>query len=102
MNALLLRLFGLVFRALFLLLGMVFFASILVMALAFLVLWLARAGWAWLTGQPVTPWVFQINPKAHWSRFNRAPTWGRTPTDAGEVIDVEAKDVHKPDPRLKG
>ena len=105
MNAFLLRIFGLIFRAALLGLGLVFFASILVMALALLALWLARAAWARITGQPAKPWVFQINPKAHWSRFNRAPPWGqgtRYPADSGEVIDVQAKDVQKPDRRLKG
>ena len=65
------QIFRLVFRAAVLLAGLVFFSGLLVVAMLLLGLWLLRALWARLTGQPVSPWMFRVDPRAQWNRFNR-------------------------------
>jgi hypothetical protein len=88
------KVFGFVFRVVLVLVGLVFMASLFAAALLVLVVWLLRAAWARLTGQPVRPWTFQVNRQAMWNRFYRAPGGGRPPQrDDSNVIDVEPKDV---------
>lgn len=92
--------FGLLLRAVLVLVGLVFFASVLVAALLLLTVWLMRALWARLTGQPVPPWTFQIRRQAQWSRFYRASDSGRASgrgaADATDVIDVESRAIKLP------
>jgi hypothetical protein len=87
--------FGFIFRVVLLLAGLVFMASLLAVALLFLVLWLLRALWARLTGQPVSPWTFQINRQAMMSRFYRSSGQGASSArrDSSNVVDVEIKEV---------
>lgn len=86
--------FGLVLRLVLLMAGLVVLASLLAAALLLLVVWLLRATWARLTGQPVSPWSFQINRQAMMNRFYRAPGQGRAARDdASDVIDAEIKEV---------
>jgi hypothetical protein len=94
-------LLNLLFRAVLLVAGLVFAAALLV-AVAFLVLaWAVRAGWARLTGRPVSPFVMRMHPgDAFASMYRRAPQPSRTPrADAVrptgrrvDVTDVEPKD----------
>ena len=94
MNQMVRTVFGLIFRVVFLLAGLVFLASMLTVALLVLAVWLLRALWARLTGQPVGPWTFQINRQAVWNRFYRAPGQGHSPQrDDADVIDAEIKEV---------
>lgn len=69
MSEFVLKLLGFVVRVGLLLAGLVFFASLLVAGLVLLLLWLLRALWAKITGQPVQPWAFTINRQAAWQRF---------------------------------
>lgn len=86
--------FGLVLRVVLLLAGLVVLASLLAAALLLLAVWLLRAFWARLTGQPVSPWSFQINRQAMMDRFYRAPGQGRSSRDdVSDVIDAEIKEV---------
>lgn len=79
----------LLLRAVLLFMGLVFLASLLVAAALLFVLWLLRAGWARLTGQPVQPLVFTVLRRTQWQRFYRAgPS-----ASAAEVIDVESRQV---------
>jgi len=92
-------------RATMLVVGLIFLASVLAMALILMSVWLLRALWAKLTGQPVNPWKFQMDRQAMWSRFYRQPGQGRSTgqtaaqrrEQAGvidaEVIDVEPKAI---------
>ena len=94
--------FGFVFRVVLLLAGLVFVASLLGAALLLLAVWLLRALWARLTGQPVSPWTFQINRQAMMDRFYRGP--GATGTgrrDDADVIDAEVVEVVE-DVEVKG
>ena len=77
------QIFRLVFRIALLLAGLVFVGSLLVLAVLLLGLWLVRALWARLTGQPVSPWVFRVDPRAQWGRFNRGP--GKREQDIGRA-----------------
>jgi len=77
-----------------LLAGLVFMASLLAVGLLVLALWLLRALWAKLTGQPVSPWTFQVNRQATWQRFYRPPGSGAPPRrDDANVIDAEVKEI---------
>ena len=83
---------GFVLRLGLLLAGLVFVASMLAAGLLLLALWLLRAFWAKLTGQPVRPWVFQMNRRPPWQQAQPGSGAGRAPSSA-EVIDAEARDV---------
>ena len=95
------QIFRLVFRVALLLLGLVLVGSLLVVGVLLLGLWLVRALWARLTGQPVAPWVFRVDPRAQWNRFNRAPgDGGAGRADSGNGADIEdvvARDIEPPD-----
>ena len=86
--------FNLFVRCVLLLAGLVFFASVLMMVALFLVLWLLRAFWASLSGQPVSPWTFEFKRQTSWRRFYPAPKPkpSASRSDA-EVIDVEIREV---------
>ena len=86
--------FSVIFRVVLLLAGLVFLASLLGAALLLLVVWLLRALWARLTGQPVSPWTFQINRQAMMNRFYRGPgATGAGRRDDADVIDAEVVEV---------
>lgn len=95
MTDLLMRLLGLIVRVGLLLTGLVFFAALLAAALVLLLVWLLRALWARLTGQPVSPWAFQVNRQAMWQRFYRrgAGQPPRPPEPSGDVVDADVSDV---------
>jgi hypothetical protein len=96
-------------RAVLLLAGLVFAASLLVVVMLLATVWLLRAGWARLTGKPITPWVMRVDPRAGWQRATRSSRFGAggpggplTPQQRsapGDVTDVEAKDVEAKEPR---
>ncbi len=96
------RIFSLVFRAVLLLMGLVFFVSLLIAASVLLAWWLVRSLWARLTGRPVTPWAFRVNPRAQWNRFYRAPgQTGASRHGPDDVIDVVPREIKMPDQRLQ-
>ena len=107
MNELVRSVFGLIVRVGFLVAGLVFFLSLMAAASLLLMVWLLRALWARLTGQPVTPWAFKVNREAMWNRFYRAPGQGPTSRPGAgssprrnddDVIDVEPKEIKPPLP----
>ncbi len=86
-------------RVLLLLMGLVFAASLIVAVLVLACIWALRAGWASLTGRPVTPWVMRVNPQDGWNRFYKSgsawpgPHAGDAPRrDLSDVTDVEVKE----------
>ena len=94
LNRIVRTIFGVMLRVLLLLAGLVFVISLLVAAVLLLLVWLLRALWARLTGQPVRPWTFQVNRQAMWSRFYRTPQRSRAdPHDESNVIDAEIKEI---------
>jgi hypothetical protein len=86
-------------RLLFVAAGVVFAASLAIAFAAMAVVWLARAGWARLTGRPVTPFVMRIDPRMFGRMHRGAGDASRTPrADAAtgrqrvaDVMDVEPK-----------
>src|SRR5450830_879806 len=88
------KIFSVIFRVLLLLAGLVFLVSLLLAALLVLAVWLLRALWAELTGQPVSPWTFQVNRQAMMDRFYRSPGQGAaSKRDDSDVVDVDVVDV---------
>ncbi len=91
--------FSVIVRVVMMLAGLVFLASLLLAALVLLLFWLLRAVWARLTGQPVSPWTFQINRQAIWHRFYRPQGPGKPARhDDADVIDVEPREIKPPAP----
>lgn len=88
------KLLNFVVRVGLVLAGLVFFASLMVAGLLVLLVWLLRALWAKLTGQPVSPWTFQVNRGAAWQRFYQQAQGQRgRAADADNVVDAEVNDV---------
>lgn len=52
--------------------GLVFFASLLVVAAIAALLWGAGMLWAKLTGKPVVPFAFKMNPASGWTTVYRS------------------------------
>lgn len=75
--------------------GLVLFLSLLAAAMVLALVWALRAGWARLTGQPVTPWVMRMDPRTgfgaafrstqRWSSAAQAP--GQSAANSGEGTD---------------
>jgi hypothetical protein len=88
-----------VVRGLLLLMGLVFLASLLAAAMVLVLLGALRVLWARLTGKPIAPWAFRVDPRAQWSRFHTATgRWsGAAAAPSGrsnglkDVVDVEVK-----------
>lgn len=87
-------------RLIFLFAGLVFAASLAVALVLMLALWCLQAGWASLTGRPVSRFIVRLHPRsgfermyrrsgavARRSRNDRAP---HPPADA-DVTDVEPR-----------
>lgn len=106
----------LIVRLVVLAMGVVVFLSLLAAVLVLALAWGARAGWARLTGRPVTPWVMRMDPRRgfgaafrtsqRWSATAQAPRDAAGPTadaaasrrhgilpGAAEVTDVQAREV---------
>ena len=106
------NLIRLALRLLLLSIGLAFAVALLCVLLAFAAIWVWRALWAKLTGQPVIPWVMRVDPRTGWSRFaqrGRARPVGDTvdmgngeatapqaprrfPAHNADVVDVDVKE----------
>lgn len=93
-------LIGWLLRAALVLAGIVFFVCLLIVAALLLALWGVRALWARITGHPVAPWVFRVDPRARWGRFSQSMQStqssrpGRSaPADRDDVIDVVPREI---------
>ncbi len=84
-------------RLLLVIAGLIFAASLMVTMLAMLLVWSVRALWRKVTGQPVTPFVMRMNPRAGFDQvFKQAQRGDRAeakpPRRAlDDVTDVEPK-----------
>lgn len=91
-----------VLRLVLLAAGLVFAASLVVVATALLAMWGVRYLWARLTGKPVAPMVFRVDPRAGFGRFYRGearspfgarrPRGGSNAEAPADVTDVVVKD----------
>jgi len=85
-------LFGFLFRVVLFAAGLVFAASLAVVFLLLLALWVLRAGWATLTGQPRSPFVVRFRAAEGFQRtYRRAQTAQAARRPIGDVTDVEPK-----------
>lgn len=74
--------------------ALIFMVGLLFVGALLLSLWLLRALWAKLTGQPVQPWVFKMNRADLWQRAYRGTAPGASRSQSSiDVIDAEVKDV---------
>ncbi|GAA4428512.1 hypothetical protein [Acidovorax lacteus] len=84
-------------RMALLLMGAVFFVSLLAAAAVLAVVWGLRLGWARLTGRPVAPFVWRVDPRNGFAGMARAAErWGparRTDTEASRRSGVLPQDV---------
>jgi len=88
------NLFTLMLRLVLMVAGFIFIASLMAAGLLLLLVWLLRALFARLTGRPVTPWAFQMNRQAVWSRFYKTPGQASEANHGpADVIDAEVKEV---------
>jgi hypothetical protein len=79
--------------------GLLFAASLAVAAVLMLAVWGLRAGWAKLTGRPVTPFIIRIDPRGGFERmYRRAGQESRTPR-ADSVKARKIDDVTDVEPR---
>ena len=85
--------FNFLLRVVLFFMGLLFAASLAVAALLLVAVWMVRAGWARLTGRPVTPWVStmggRFDPRAGFERF-RAAGRKAEPT-AADVVGARAR-----------
>jgi hypothetical protein len=97
------KLMNFLLRLVLLAVGLVFAASLAVAVVLLLAFWAVRAAWARLTGRPITPFVFRIDPRAGFGRVYRGRQSGPGPAPApeptrpgrretSEVTDVEPKE----------
>ena len=77
-------------RAALLSMGLLFAVSLALAVLLLVALWLARAAWARLTGQPVTPWVMRFDPRAGFERY-RAAAERSTGPSAADMANARAR-----------
>lgn len=101
--------------------GAVFFLSLLAMASVLVALWVVRALWAKLTGQPVMPWVHPMRGAGNWQSMYRRRTAdahqsgqsqssasafgeaaassskrsGILPKTANDITDVKPREIHE-------
>ena len=81
--------FNFILRVVLFFLGLVVAASLLCAVLLLAAVWFLRAGWAKITGKPVTPWVMRFNPRSGFDRFTAA---GRAPEPtAADVTNARAR-----------
>ncbi|MBV7539571.1 hypothetical protein [Acidovorax sp. sic0104] len=117
MNDFVASVFRLIVRLLVVAMGVVLFLSLLAAVMVLALAWVLRAGWARLTGKPVTPWVMRMDPRSGFSTaFRSTQRWSSAgaqrapePGDgaeapvasrrggilpgAAQVTDVEARDL---------
>ncbi len=95
-------LFTFLIRLVLLAAGLVFAASLLVVMTLVASAWGLRYAWARLTGRPVTPFVFRMDPRAGFGQVYRGRWQGQATSAAaspprpdrrelGDVTDVEIK-----------
>ena len=78
-----------ILRVVLFFLGLVVAASLVCAVLLLAAVWSLRAGWAKITGKPVTPWVMRFNPRSGFDRFTAA---GRAPEPtAADVTNARAR-----------
>lgn len=87
----------LVVRLLIVAMGVMLFLSLLAAAMVLALLWALRAGWARLTGRPVTPWVMRMDPRTGFSTvFRSGERWTSARRAAPSASDENAEEPAAP------
>ena len=83
-----------VLRVVVVAMGVVLFLSLLAAVMALALVWTLRAGWARLTGRPVTPWVMRMDPRSGFSTvFRSSERWSASRRSASSAADAAADDA---------
>ena len=105
MNELLATVVSWTLRLAVVLAGLVFFMSLLLVGAIAALLWGARMLWAKLTGKPVMPFAFKMNPASGWTTvYQSTARWtakgssseraaGNTRPAVIDVTDVEPREI---------
>jgi hypothetical protein len=94
-------LLNLIVRVVLVAAGLLFAASLAVAFTLVLVGWTLRAGWAKLTGKPVSPFVIRIDPRRGFERMYRGAEQGsRTPRAESVQPGRMVPDVTDVEPRM--
>ncbi len=89
MNELLATVVSWTLRLAVVLAGLVFFMSLLLVGAIAALLWGARMLWAKLTGKPVMPFVFKMNPASGWTTVYRSTArWTAKKGPAADAKDT--------------
>lgn len=87
--------FSFLIRVILFFVGLLFAASLAVAALLLVAVWMARAGWARLTGKPLTPWTVmfgnRFDPRAGFERFRAAAGRHGSAPGAADVASARAR-----------
>lgn len=79
------------------LIALTLFCFLLLIALLWAAIWLVRALWAKLTGQPLAGWTLRVDPRQGWHHVMRQqPNRVRTPTETAETVDVGPRRLRGP------
>ena len=83
-----------VLRVVVVAMGVVLFLSLLAAVMVLALVWALRAGWARLTGRPVTPWVMRMDPRSGFSTvFRSSERWSASRRSASTAADAAADDA---------
>ena len=94
MNEIVAGLFRFVLRVVVVAMGLVLFLSLLAAVMVLALVWTLRAGWARLTGRPVTPWVMRMDPRSGFSTvFRSSERWSASRRSASTAADAAADDA---------
>lgn len=87
--------FRFLIRVILFFMGLLFAASLAVAALLLVAVWMARAGWARLTGKPLTPWAVmfgnRFDPRAGFERFRASAARHGGAPGAADVAAARAR-----------
>jgi len=82
----------LVLRVVVVAMGVVLFLSLVAAVMVLALVWALRAGWARLTGKPVTPWVMRMDPRTGFGTVFRSTERWTTARRASPAADAASED----------
>ena len=79
-------------RVLLVAMGLLVFFSLVAAVVVLALVWAARAGWARVTGRPVTPWVMRMDPRSGFqAAYRSSERWSaRSGTPGGVPAGTQA------------
>ena len=90
----------LVLRVVVVAMGVVLFLSLVAAVMVLALVWALRAGWARLTGKPVTPWVMRMDPRTGFNTVYRSTArWTAHTAEQARQRASRSRDVTDVQPR---